>query len=218
MNSVNDSEVIENGEKVVIIGDASVGKTSLIIRYINNTFSENVKPTIGCDHYDKDVSVNGHNVKLSIWDTAGQERFRGLSSSYYKKARCVIVVFDITKKSTFDKIDFWRDEIANFADPDVIVVLIGNKIDLQDKRAVLKDDATSYVNKHKFALYMETSALENVDGQIEKLFSLVAEKISTARTEGSISKTVRNNARGEGKDKEIHLGDKQEAQKEGCKC
>ena len=172
MDSVNGSEVIENGEKVVIIGDASVGKTSLILRYVNNTFSDNVKPTIGCDHYDKDVTVANQTVKLSIWDTAGQERFRGLSSSYYKKARCVIVVFDITKKSSFDKIDFWRDEIANYAEADVLVILVGNKVDLQDKRVILKEDATNYVNKHKFSLYMETSALENAEGQIEKLFSL----------------------------------------------
>ena len=219
MNSANSSEMVENGEKVVIIGDASVGKTSLILRYVNNTFSDNVKPTIGCDHYDKDVSIGGQAVKLSIWDTAGQERFRGLSSSYYKKARCVIVVFDITKKSTFDKIDFWRDEIANYADPDVLVMLVGNKVDLQDKRVVLKDDATSYVNKHKFALYMETSALENAEGQIEKLFGLVAEKIlERTKQEGSTSKTLRQNEKKTGKEKDVNLADGQKPEDDGCKC
>jgi small GTP-binding protein len=216
MDSVNNSDMIENGEKVVIIGDASVGKTSLILRYVNNSFSDNVKPTIGCDHYDKDVSANGANVKLSIWDTAGQERFRGLSASYYKKARCVIVVFDITKKSTFDKIDFWRDEIANFADPDVLVFLVGNKIDLQDKRAVLKDDAMNYVKKHNFALYMETSALENTEGQIEKLFTIVAERIlEKVKQEGTTSRTI---ARGEKKDKEVKLDEGKKEEGDGCKC
>jgi small GTP-binding protein len=218
MDSVNNSDMIENGEKVVIIGDASVGKTSLILRYVNNSFSDNVKPTIGCDHYDKDVSVNGSNVKLSIWDTAGQERFRGLSASYYKKARCVIVVFDITKKSTFDKIDFWRDEIANFADPDVLVFLVGNKVDLQDKRAVLKDDAMNYVKKHKFTLYMETSALENAEGQIEKLFSYVAERIQEKlKQEGTTSRTV-GQKQGKDKDKDFKLDEEKKEESGGCKC
>lgn len=216
MNSENNSEIVESGEKVVIIGDASVGKTSVILRYVNNTFSDNVKPTIGCDHYDKDINVQGQNVKLSIWDTAGQERFRGLSSSYYKKARCVIIVFDITKKSSFDKIDFWRDEIANFADPDVLVMLVGNKVDLQDKRTVLKDEATNYVNKHKFSLYMETSALENAEGQIEKLFSLVAEKIlEKMKQEGTTSRTI---AKGTGKDKDVNLEEGKKEGEGGCKC
>jgi small GTP-binding protein len=216
MDSVNNSDMIENGEKVVIIGDASVGKTSLILRYVNNSFSDNVKPTIGCDYYDKDVTANGASVKLSIWDTAGQERFRGLSASYYKKARCVILVFDITKKSTFDKIDFWRDEIANFADPDVLVFLVGNKIDLQDKRAVLKDDAINYAKKHNFALYMETSALENTEGQIEKLFTFVAERIlEKVKQEGTTSRTI---ARGEKKDKEVKLDEGKKEEGDGCKC
>ncbi len=217
MDSVNGSEMIENGEKVVIIGDASVGKTSLILRYVNNTFSDNVKPTLGCDHYDKDVNVSGVNVKLSIWDTAGQERFRGLASSYYKKARCIVVVFDITKKSSFDKIDFWRDEISNYADEGVLVMLIGNKIDLQDKRAVLKEDATNYVNKHKFSLYMETSALENAEGQIEKMFALVAEKILEKikqEASGVTATRVGQNANNTKK-----LDDPKETDdKDGCKC
>ncbi len=171
------AEMIENGEKVVFIGDASVGKTSLILRYVNNTFSDNVKPTIGCDQFYKDVNVSGVNVKLTIWDTAGQERFRGLTSAYYKNARCIVIVFDITKKSSFDKIDFWRNEIYNYADEGVPIMLIGNNLDLKDKRKVFKEDATSYVNKHNFSRYMETSALENTDGQIEKMFALVAEKV-----------------------------------------
>jgi small GTP-binding protein len=217
MDSVHGSEATESRHKIAIIGDSSVGKTSLILRYVNNTFSDNVKPTIGCDYYDKEVSVAGANVKLSIWDTAGQERFRGLSSAYYKKARCVVVVFDITKKSSFDKIDFWRDEISSYADEGVLVILIGNKIDLQDKRAVLKEDATNYVNKHKFSLYMETSALENAEGQIEKMFTIIAEKIlEKVKQEGSGVSMPRGGANGNDARK---LADtSQPADKDGCKC
>ncbi len=115
---------------MIVIGDTSVGKTSILLRYINNNFSENIKPTIGCDHYEKEIDLGSNKVKLSIWDTAGQERFRGLASSYYKRAKCVILVFDYTKKSSFEKLDFWKEEIANFADSNILVVVVGNKTDL----------------------------------------------------------------------------------------
>ena len=214
MNSVNNSEEVESGEKVVIIGDASVGKTSIALRYINNTFSDNIKPTIGCDHYEKVIELpSKQTVKLSIWDTAGQERFRGLSSSYYKKAKCVILVYDITKKASFDKLDFWRDEISNFADEDILVVIVGNKSDLQEKRAITKDEAESYAQKHKY-FYLETSALENGDQHIQKVFEYVAANIGKGRG----GKSVKNEVGGARKDtNEIKL-DNDKNKEDGCKC
>ena len=177
MNSEKGSEMVESGEKVVIIGDASVGKTSIILRYVNNSFSDNIKPTIGCDHYEKEVEFGeGLKLKLSIWDTAGQERFRGLSTSYYKKAKCVLLVFDITKKSSFDKMEYWNDEIANFADADTLVVVVGNKSDLKDKRTVPEEEIKRYVDKNKF-FYLETSALENSDQHIQKVFEHIAKTL-----------------------------------------
>ena len=178
MESVENSEVIESGEKVVIIGDASVGKTSILLRYVNNTFSDNIKPTIGCDHYEKEVDIEGgQKIKLSIWDTAGQDRFRGLASSYYKRAKCVVLVFDITKKSSFEKLDFWRDEIMNFADENILVVVVGNKTDLMDKRTVMQEEIDAYVKKYEY-FYLETSALENGDGNIQKVFEYIAREIN----------------------------------------
>lgn len=134
MDSYDESEKIETGEKVILIGDAAVGKTSILHRYIQGNFSENQKPTIGCDHFEKTVELTAEkHVSLSIWDTAGQERFRGLASAYYKKAKCVILVFDFTKKSSFEKLEYWKDEINNFAEVNTAVVLVGNKFDLKDK-------------------------------------------------------------------------------------
>ena len=214
MNSVQNSEVVESGEKIVIIGDASVGKTSIILRYVNNTFSDNIKPTIGCDHYEREIDLpNKTKVKLSIWDTAGQERFRGLSSSYYKKAKCVVLVYDITKKSTFEKLDFWRDEIVNFADEDILVVVVGNKTDMQEKRAVTLEEAEKYAQKHKY-FYLETSALENGDQHIQKVFEYVAANINKKRDEVD----AKNGKSGERKDaNEINLEQDKKAEG-GCKC
>ena len=214
MNSVNNSEVVESGEKIVIIGDASVGKTSIVLRYVNNTFSDNIKPTIGCDHYEKEIETEAkQKVKLSIWDTAGQERFRGLSSSYYKKAKCVILVYDITKKASFEKLDFWRDEIMNFADEDILVVIVGNKSDMQEKRAVTTEEAEKYAQKHKY-FYLETSALENGDQHIQKVFEYVANNINKKREDGS-GRTGNKGARKDANEINLEKDNKSEG---GCKC
>ena len=218
--SMNNSEMMEGGEKVVVIGDASVGKSSLILRYINNTFSESVKPTIGCDYYEKEVPVGANTVKLSIWDTAGQERFRGLSTSYYKKAKCVVVVYDTTRKNTFEKIDFWKEEIENFGEKDIVLILVGTKVDLQDKRAVLRDDGINYANKHKFAFFTEVSALENQNQGIQLLFEKVGELINEKLQHEAVSKTMGhgqggNNPEGRG---EVQAGSPPQKEEDGCKC
>ncbi len=213
--SVENSEMIESGEKVVIIGDASVGKTSILLRYVNNTFSDNIKATIGCDHYEKEVTLpDKRQVKLSIWDTAGQERFRGLASSYYKRAKCVILVFDITKSQTFQKLDFWRDEIMNFANDDILVMVVGNKSDLQQQRTVHKEEIEQYVQKHKY-FYIETSALDNGDDNIKKVFEYVAENINK-NVKGS-SKTLKNVNIQKSQGSKLNEGDN-EKKKDSCSC
>ena len=214
--SEHDSEAMEGAEKLVVIGDASVGKTCLVTRFVTNTFTENVKPTIGCDHFDKDVLVNTSKVRLSIWDTAGQERFRGLSNSYYKKARCIIIIYDITRKSSFEKIEFWREEITNFGENDPIKILVGTKLDLQDKRAVQRDDAVNYSNKHKFAYFTEVSSLDNQNNAIQELFKkaaeLILEKVTNeANSNTNIDKPKKDN-------KNVTLVGEDKKDEEGCKC
>ena len=138
--SVSVPSEVDMGEKVVIIGDMGVGKSSIMIRLNQDKFSEDLKSTVGCDHYEKEFLVDNRTVKLSLWDTAGQERFRGLASSYYRKAKCVVVVYDITRRSSFDKIEMWKQEISNFTDEQVCVFLIGNKLDEAAKRSVLREE------------------------------------------------------------------------------
>jgi small GTP-binding protein len=217
MDSEQNSEIEQNGEKVIVIGDSSVGKTSILNRYINDKFSDNLKPTIGCDHYEKELTLDGKKIKLSIWDTAGQERFRGLAASYYKRAKCVILVFDITKRESFERLDFWRDELMNFGEDGILVVCIGNKSDLQEQRTVTPDEIQTFVKKHGY-FYMETSALQNSDKNIEKVFEHVAETLLKSTGDG---KTVKNNKINKG-DKEVKLDGENEPKKDGesggCKC
>ncbi len=217
MNSEHNSEPTEMGEKVVIIGDTSVGKTSVILRYINNTFSDCVKPTIGCEHYEKEIELEEDNkIKLSVWDTAGQERFRGLAGSYYKKARAILLVYDITKKSSFEKLDFWRDEIANFAPEDILVVLIGNKTDLKEQREVTPEDVDLYVKKHGYH-YLETSAVDNSDENIQKVFKYIGQSI-LEKKDGS-DKTVKNSgALKKSGAEEIDINKTDDKAEGGCKC
>ena len=218
-DSANNSDIIEGGEKIVIIGDASVGKSSIILRYINNTFSENTKPTIGCEHYEKEVTTTNGKVKLSIWDTAGQERFRGLSSSYYKKAKCVIIVYDITRKSSFDKIEFWKEEIVNFAEPDIIIVLVGAKVDLQEKRVIMRDDAVIYLEKNKFAYFTEVSAVSNQNNAIEKLFEKVGELVYDRVKGEAQSRSGLNDERVNEERKNIQLKENEDVKEtSNCKC
>ena len=188
MSFVSSYEVTKPGEKVVIIGDTSVGKTSIIVRYVKNTFSENFKPTIGCDNYKKEVDMGSvQQVMMLIWDTAGQERFRGLVSSYYNETKCVIIVYDITNKTSFENLNAWRDEINKFAEKDILVVMVGNKTDAQDKREVPRDEAEAFAQKHGY-FHFETSALENGDQNIQQVFEYIAENINMKRENGDTGK------------------------------
>ena len=159
-------------EKIIIIGDSCVGKTSILNQYILKKFSKELKPTIGIDHYEKEIEVKGKKIILSIWDTAGIERFRGTSTSYYKRAKCVVLVFDITKRDSFHRLDYWRDEVMNFADDGVLVVVIGNISDLKEQRTVMADEIRAYVDEFGY-FYFETNAVKNDDKNIDNVFDYI---------------------------------------------
>ena len=122
--------------KLIIIGDTSVGKTSLLLRFAENTFSVQHIATIGIDFKIKNMQVDGKNVKLQVWDTAGQERFRTITSSYYKGANGIILCFDSTMINTFEHLQNWLTQIEQHANDDVLKILVATKWDLEDKRQV----------------------------------------------------------------------------------
>ena len=145
----------------------AVGKTSVILRYIEGDFSENVMSSIGVDFKTKQLEIDEQYIKLQIWDTAGHEKFRTITTSYYKSAQAIIILYDITEQSSFEHIKYWLIEIEKFAKQGVLKILVGNKKDLEEKRQVSKEDVESFAQQNGIK-YIEVSAKNNIN--IEELF------------------------------------------------
>jgi small GTP-binding protein len=178
MASLALSEIDTTENKVILLGDSGTGKTSLVTRLINHQFQENMKPTIGCDFSQKEFDVAGKKVRVSIWDTAGQERFRAISYCYYKLMKIALLVFDLTNRKSFERLNFWMHEIQCQAQGSPFVVVIGNKADLVTDRAVRREEAETWVAKNKCKIYFETSAKSENDKNIDKAFEFIAQHIS----------------------------------------
>jgi small GTP-binding protein len=129
--------------KVVLIGDSGVGKSNLLSRYTKNEFTQNTKTTVGVEFGTKKFVIDNSKIKAQIWDTAGQERYKSITSCYYKGAKGAIVVYDITKKESFVNVDKWLQEFKKNADSDACYILVGNKCDLINDRAVTTEEAIS---------------------------------------------------------------------------
>lgn len=153
--------------KIVLIGDSAVGKSNLLSRFTRNEFSLESKSTIGVEFATRTLQVEGRNIKAQIWDTAGQERYRAITSAYYRGALGALLVYDVTKPVTFENIGRWLKELRNHADSNIVIMLIGNKTDLEHLRAVNTEDAQSYAEKEGLS-FIETSALEATN--VEKAF------------------------------------------------
>ena len=178
MDSINKPELtnkkeIKKGEKVVIIGDSFVGKTSIINCLVSGKMNE-TKPTIGAQH-QKYSYKNEKNIEitLDLWDTAGQERFRSVIPMYYKGAKAILVVFDITNKDTFEGAKKWIDEIEQ-NNKGCLIFLVGNKIDLNSNRKV-GEELINQLKNDKNILYYECSAKENLN--VVEIFNTIGNKI-----------------------------------------
>ena len=143
--------------KMVLVGNSSVGKTCLFLQYSDSVFNESFMPTIGVDFRIKTLELDNSFIKMQIWDTAGQERFKTITSSYYKGAHGLILVFDLTDRQSFLDLDNWLVEIEKHASERVVKMLIGNKSDLEGARTVSYEEATNYA-KCNGMKYIETSA------------------------------------------------------------
>uniref|UniRef100_A0A7S2V146 Uncharacterized protein n=1 Tax=Fibrocapsa japonica TaxID=94617 RepID=A0A7S2V146_9STRA len=155
-------------QKVIILGDSGVGKTSLMNQYVNKRFSTQYKATIGADFLTKEVTIDDKLVTLQIWDTAGQERFQSLGVAFYRGADACILVYDITNPKSFDNLDSWREEFLVQAapnDPESFpFVVVGNKVDKENERRVTKSRTTNWC-KAKGANqlpFFETSAKDAI--------------------------------------------------------
>ncbi|KAH7445695.1 hypothetical protein KP509_01G020800 [Ceratopteris richardii] len=145
--------------KVVLIGDSAVGKSNLLSRFARNEFNANSKATIGVEFQTQSLNIDGREVQVQLWDTAGQERFRAVTSAYYRGAVGALVVYDITRRITFDNVARWIDELRMHSDTILVTMLVGNKCDLSNVREVPVDDCKAYAEAEGL-LFLETSALD----------------------------------------------------------
>ena len=160
--------------KLLLIGDSGTGKSSLIMRFADDSFNGSFISTIGVDFKIKTVDVDGSKIKMQIWDTAGQERFRTIVSSYYRGAHGIIVVYDVTDTQSFSKIQHWLKEIENYGTDRVCKLIVGNKSDLNDKRVVDFASAKAFADELGIPI-MEASARSKIN--VEEIFFTMSRQI-----------------------------------------
>lgn len=160
--------------KLLLIGDSGVGKSCLLLRFADHTYTESYISTIGVDFKIRTIDLDGKTIKLQIWDTAGQERFRTITSSYYRGAHGIIVVYDVTDSESYNNVKQWLNEIERYAMENVNKLLVGNKCDLNQKRQVDFDTAKDFADKLDIP-FLETSAKAATN--VEKAFLTMAAEI-----------------------------------------
>mmetsp|Transcript_5106 Transcript_5106/g.10579 ORF Transcript_5106/g.10579 Transcript_5106/m.10579 type:complete len:203 (+) Transcript_5106:1698-2306(+) len=160
--------------KLLLIGDSGVGKSCLLLRFADDTYTESYISTIGVDFKIRTIEMDGKTIKLQIWDTAGQERFRTITSSYYRGAHGIIIVYDVTDQESFDNVKTWLQEIDRYAADKVNTLLVGNKSDLTNKRVVSYEAAKEFADSVEME-FLETSAKNSTN--VEKAFMVMASQI-----------------------------------------
>lgn len=222
--------------KLVLLGEAAVGKSSLVLRFVNNDFQENKEPTIGAAFLTQKCNLPTRTIKFEIWDTAGQERFASLAPMYYRNAQAALVVYDLTKPTSLVKAKHWVAELQRQASPGIVIALVGNKLDLTgdstgaaaggedgedgdgsgDARKVPTEEAQSYAEEEGL-LFFETSAKSGHN--VTEVFTAIANAIpetslKSARGTGAASAATRG-----GEEQRVNLGGpKDGAGKDSCAC
>eukprot|EP00729_Bicosta_minor_P016894 gene16894-30829_t len=170
--------------KVVVLGSQGVGKTSIITRYVEKTFSGTVSSTIGASFFTHKMMMDNVRVKLQIWDTAGQERFRSMAPMYYRGAAAALLVYDITRADTFADIEGWIQELRASTGENMVIALLGNKTDIRGQGSVTRENGEGYAAQIGAQFY-ETSAKDNT-GVTEAFFEIGKELLRRNRAEGTV--------------------------------
>ncbi|XP_032900278.1 ras-related protein Rab-37-like isoform X1 [Amblyraja radiata] len=161
--------------KTILVGDSGVGKTSLLVQFDQGKFIPgSFSATVGIGFTNKVVVVDGVKVKLQIWDTAGQERFRSVTHAYYRDAQALLLLYDITSKSSFDNITAWLTEVHEYAQQDVVIMLLGNKADITGERAIKREEGERLAREYGVP-FIETSAKTGIN--VELAFLAVAKEL-----------------------------------------
>jgi len=226
--------------KLVLLGEAAVGKSSLVLRFVNNDFQENKEPTIGAAFLTQKCNLPTRTIKFEIWDTAGQERFASLAPMYYRNAQSALVVYDLTKPTSLIKAKHWVAELQRQASPGIVIALVGNKLDLAneagsssnlgdedeaadgedadgDARKVSRDEAKSYAEEEGL-LFFETSA--KLGTNVTEVFTAIANAIPETSLKGARGPGASQAHSGRTEDRlgVTLTGPKDNASKEGCAC
>ncbi|KAJ5068583.1 ras and ef-hand domain-containing protein [Anaeramoeba ignava] len=158
-----DNEIDDSAFKLLIIGNSDVGKSCILLRFCDGEFVQNPGTTIGVDFRFSSIELDGEEAKLQIWDTAGQERFRTITSTYYRNADGVMVVYDVTNQSSFDQVKNWFREISSNAPQNVATILVGNKIDLESQRSISTKQGSNLANSlHSPFIEVSAKSGENI--------------------------------------------------------
>ena len=181
-----ESDPYDQKIQIMILGETLVGKTALITRYTKNSFAGTYLTTVGIDFQYKSLNINDKKIKVEIWDTAGQERFRNIAKNYFQSSHGFLLVYDISNRESFNKLNFWNEQITANAPENTKVIIVGNKNDLEEERQVKKEEGENFANNNKVHFY-ETSAKENIN--VSTVFELLANIIVND------DKTVINNKR-----------------------
>jgi Ras-related protein Rab-37 len=167
--------------KTILVGDSGVGKTSLLVQFDQGKFQGgSFAATVGIGFTNKNVNVDGTKVKLQIWDTAGQERFRSITRAYYRDAQALLLLYDVTNKASFDNIRAWLAEINEYAQDDVVIMLLGNKCDMNAERVVSREHGDRLAKEYGTA-FMETSAKTGIN--VDLAFMAIARDLKSKKTQ-----------------------------------
>ena len=193
--------------KYIIIGDAAVGKSNLLLRYVHGQFKPEYQLTIGVEFGAKNIEISSKLFRIQIWDTAGQENFRSITRAYYKNSVCALVVYDISSRDSFNNVMSWIEDCKNQSPKTIFMVLVGNKCDLEDKRQVSYEEGKELADKNQL-LFFESSAKDGIN--VDEIFLNSATEIAKKIEQGyydlesdtcGIKKGINRN-----NNQEIHLG------------
>ncbi|KAI1020042.1 hypothetical protein LB503_006470 [Fusarium chuoi] len=223
--------------KLVLLGEAAVGKSSLVLRFVNNDFQENKEPTIGAAFLTQKCNLPTRTIKFEIWDTAGQERFASLAPMYYRNAQAALVVYDLTKPTSLIKAKHWVAELQRQASPGIVIALVGNKLDLTgdsgaaaaaaaedgeegddsgDARKVPTEEAQAYAEEEGL-LFFETSAKSGHN--VTEVFTAIANAIPETSLKSARGAGASNAASRAGEEQRVNLGGpKDVGAKDSCAC
>ena len=176
--------------KIILVGDSGVGKTCLLSMYVKGMIEQTI-PTIAVEFCTKEIELyDGTKIKVQLWDTAGQERFKSLAMTYYRKAFGILLLFDVTKRSSFNACINYLEEVRNNSDKKCVIYLVGNKIDLEDQRQITKEEAEDFAKKENIK-YIETSAVKNM--KVTEAFTSLLNNIYQVKQKDDKNRLFLNN-------------------------